>query len=374
MNCVRKKRIVFTGGGSAGHVTPNNALIEAYGNTADMHYIGMKNSIEQQLIAPMNIPFHAISAGKLRRYMTLKHMAEPFKLLKGFFQSLLLLTQIKPDLVFSKGGFVSVPVVLAAWIKGIPVVAHESDMTPGLANRICLPFVQKICVNFAEVKKYFKNQDQVFVTGTPVRHFLLEGSAEKALKITNFTPKRLTIMVIGGSLGAVKINQVVRESLPELLKSYQVIHICGKGNLDKKLKDTPYYYQTEFVHEELADLLALSDVVISRSGANMLCELLTLAKPHLLIPLSKAASRGDQIDNALYFEKKGVSVVLAEEKLTPQTLEKSLLNLIENKDSYAIKIKELGMASATEKVKAILDQTMGNESCVESIRDCKTDV
>ena len=355
---MRKKTIVFTGGGTAGHVTPNLALIEAYGDTAKIHYIGMKNSIEQELVGQHNLPFHPIAAGKLRRYMTFRHILEPFKLIKGLCQAWFLLNKLKPDLVFSKGGFVAVPVVIAAWLQRIPVIAHESDITPGLANRICLPFVQKICVNFAEVKKYFRSPEHVYVTGTPVRKFLLAGSRQRGLEVTGFNEQRVTIMVMGGSLGAVAINKCLRESLDELLKDYQIIHVCGKGNLDNNLCRQHNYYQIEYAHAQLADLLALSDIVISRSGANTLCELLTLAKPHLLIPLSKKVSRGDQIANAQYFCQKGVSMVLAEEELTPQKLQAGVKELITQKAAYAQKIAALGMASATEKVKSIMDQVV----------------
>lgn len=356
MNCVRKKTFVFTGGGSAGHVTPNLALIESYGASAQCYYIGMKDSIEQDLLSKTATPFYGITAGKFRRYMTLKHLAEPFKVMKGIFQAYRLLKKIKPDAVFSKGGFVSVPVVVAAWSQGIPVIAHESDMTPGLANRLSLPFVNKLCVNFPEVKKFFKHPEDVHVTGTPVRSFLLHGSREKALQLTHFDSQRLTILVIGGSLGSVLINQVVRQVLPELLSQYQVIHICGKGNLDPKLNHTPYYYQVEFADVELADLLALSDVVVSRAGANSLCELLTLGKPHLLIPLSKKASRGDQIDNALHFEKLGASMVLWEEQLNTKNLVEHLAQLIHNRETFAKNINAIGMSSATENIQAIIDE------------------
>jgi UDP-N-acetylglucosamine--N-acetylmuramyl-(pentapeptide) pyrophosphoryl-undecaprenol N-acetylglucosamine transferase len=374
MNSMHKKTILFTGGGTAGHVTPNLALIEAYGDTVDLHYIGMKDSIEQNLLKETKVPFYTISAGRLRRYMTFKHLGEPFKLVKGFFQAYRLLSKINPDIIFSKGGFVAVPVVAAAWFKKIPVVAHESDMTPGLANRLCFPFLQTICVNFPEVKKYFKHPERVHVTGTPVRQFLMKGSRKKGLEITGFDTKRKTIIVIGGSLGSVIINKVVRNALPELLKKYQVIHICGKGNLSSDLKDTAHYYQLEFVQKEFADLLALSDVAISRSGANMLYELLTLAKPHLLIPLSKKASRGDQIDNALHFEKQGVSLVIQEESLNENNLINKVEELLADEADYVRKIKDLKMESATQKVKDILDETIFNKCNISEGNGCKMDI
>lgn len=362
MNCVRKKTWVFTGGGSAGHVTPNLALIEACSGRVQCYYIGMRDSIEQEMLSKTTTPFYSITAGKFRRYMTFKHLAEPFKVLMGLFQSYRILKKIKPDMVFSKGGFVSVPVAMAAWMQGIPVIAHESDMTPGLANRLIFPFVQKLCVNFSEVKKFFKHPEAVYVTGTPVRSFLMHGSQENALLLTNFDKNRLTILVMGGSLGSVKINDTIRKTLPMLLTQYQVIHICGKGHLDSSLNQTPYYYQVEFANTELADFFALSDVVVSRAGANTLCELLTLGKPHLLIPLSKKASRGDQIDNAGFFEKQGVSMVLWEEQLNEKNLTEHLSKLFEKRQDFAEKIQALGFSSATKNVLNIIDETLGHHS------------
>lgn len=362
MNGVRKKTFVFTGGGTAGHVTPNLALIEACSGRVQCYYIGMRDSIEQEMLSKTTTPFYSITAGKLRRYMTFKHLAEPFKVLMGLFEAYSILKKIKPDVVFSKGGFVSVPVVMAAWIQGIPVVAHESDMTPGLANRLTFPFVKKLCVNFAEVKKFFKHPEHVYVTGTPVRSFLMHGSKEKALDMTKLDKNRLTILIMGGSLGSMLINHQLREALPTLLKEYQVIHICGKGNLESCLSQTSHYFQVEFAGHELADLLALSDVVVSRAGANTLYELLTLGKPHLLIPLSKKASRGDQIDNAKYFEKQGASMVLWEDQLTAEQLILQLTDLIRHRQNYVEKIQQIGLASATEEVLQIINETLLSES------------
>lgn len=349
------KKILFTGGGTAGHVTPNIALIEAFKDEpVEMFYIGAKGGIEERMIEACEVPFYGIHTGKLRRYLTWKHFTEPFKVLMGIWESWRIIGKIKPDLVFSKGGFVGFPVVLMAWLRGIPVMAHESDMSPGLANRLSMPFIRQICVNFPPVAKMFGKGKRVDVTGTPVRQFLLEGSKAQGLKITNFSPARTTIMVIGGSLGARKINAVVREILPKLLERYQVIHLCGKGNVDEALRQTPYYYQLEFADLELGHLLALSQVVISRAGANSLYELLTLAKPHILIPLSKQASRGDQIDNANYFKSQGVSLVIEEEKLTADLLLETLHFAIQHQGDLKARIEDLGFQSATEKVKGAM--------------------
>lgn len=351
-----KAKIVFTGGGSAGHVTPNMALIEAFlKDQVSVAYIGSISGIEKKLIEEMNIPYYGIQTGKLRRYLTWQHILEPFKMMYGLFQSFFLLHRIQPEVVFSKGGFVSFPVVVTAWLKRIPVVAHESDMTPGLANKLAVPFVKKICINFPPAAQYFKHPERVFVTGTPIREVLLQGNAHRALKMTGFTQDKPTIMVIGGSLGAKKINQMVRAILPMLLERYQVIHICGRGNIDTSLENAHGYRQFEFVGAELGDLFALSDMVISRSGANALYELLTLAKPHLLIPLSKDASRGDQIDNAAYFEEKGVSHVLQEKDMTAQTLISATEKVMLERDDLVTKVQTLGLRSATEKVKRVIE-------------------
>lgn len=354
--------IVFTGGGSAGHVTPNIALIEAFQkDDLELAYIGSKTGIEKNLITALNISYYPIETGKLRRYLTWQHLFEPFKIIYGFFQSFSLLRKLKPRVIFSKGGFVSFPVVISAWVLKIPVVSHESDMTPGLANKMTKPFVQKFCVNFEATKKYFKNPGLVYVTGTPIRHSLLAGNKQRAYQYTGLSETKPTLMVIGGSLGAKKINEVVRNILPELLKDYQVIHICGKGNLDLNLNDLSSYKQYEFVGSELGDLFALSDIVISRSGANALCELLTLAKPHLLIPLSKEASRGDQLDNAAYFESLGASMVLLEKDLSSKRLHADIDKLMHNKDHYQKMIENLGYASATEKVKQVIETYLGDQ-------------
>ncbi len=348
--------IVFTGGGSAGHVTPNIALIEAFQqDKVNIAYIGSKTGIEKNLIEALNISYYPIETGKIRRYLTWQHLLEPFKIIYGFFQSLALLRKLKPSVVFSKGGFVSFPVVISAWCLKIPVVSHESDMTPGLANRLSKPFTQKFCINFEAGIKHFNDPSLVHVTGTPIRKALLSGDKQKAYELTGFSQSKPTLMVIGGSLGAQKINKVIREALPEILKKYQVIHICGKGNVESKFNDIAGYQQYEFVGAPLGDLFALSDIVVSRSGANALCELLTLAKPHLLIPLSKEASRGDQLDNAAYFEKLGASKVLQEKELSAKRLLKDLDDLINNQAHYQQVIESLGYGSATEKVKSILD-------------------
>ena len=328
------KHIVLTGGGTAGHVTPNIALIPRLQEAGyQISYIGSYDGIEKKLIEELGIPYYGISSGKLRRYFDLKNFSDPFRVLKGFSQAKILLRQLKPDVVFSKGGFVTVPVVIAAKKCKIPAIIHESDMTPGLANKLCLPSAAKVCCNFPETVKSLP-ENKAVLTGTPIRPELMDGDKEAAREFCGFTDEKPVLMVIGGSLGAASINENVRKILPKLLKEFQVVHLCGKGKVNESLNGTPGYVQYEYIKQELPDLFALADIVISRAGANAICELNALKKPNLLIPLSAKASRGDQILNARSFERQGFSMVLEEEEITEQTLLDSIRKLYANRQSY----------------------------------------
>ena len=328
------KKIVLTGGGTAGHVTPNIALIPKLRELGyDISYIGSYDGIEKKLIADFDIPYYGISTGKFRRYFDLKNFTDPFRVIKGIGDAKKALKKINPDIVFSKGGFVSVPVVRAAKSLHIPVICHESDMTPGLANKLCIPAATKVCCNFPETVSEIRDGKGI-LTGTPIRAELLAGSREKGLVFAKLSGNKPVIIVIGGSLGAVAVNNAVRAALPELLKTYDVIHLCGKGKLDESLKGTEGYRQYEYIKEELPDLFAAADVAISRAGANAICELLALKKPNLLIPLSAKASRGDQILNAHSFEKQGFSIVIEEEDLSTEKLVAAVNELYTDKDKY----------------------------------------
>jgi len=305
----------MTGGGTAGHVTPNLALVpKLKENDFEIKYIGSKDGIEKEIIGDANIPYYEISSGKLRRYFDVKNFSDPLKVIKGISEASKILKKEKPDVIFSKGGFVAVPVVIAAFLKRIPVISHESDLTPGLANKISAPFCDKLCVTFRESLNYIKPGKGV-LTGTPIRKEMLEGNASKGRKICGFTEEKEIIFVIGGSLGAKSINEEVRRNLDNILKNFNVIHICGKGNLKKDLDGKSGYVQYEYVKNELPHLLKCADYVISRAGANVIFELLALRKPTLLIPLSKKISRGDQILNANSFEKEGYAIVLDEDEM-----------------------------------------------------------
>jgi len=328
------KHIVLTGGGTAGHVTPNIAMIPALREAGyKISYIGSYDGIEKKLIEELDIPYYGISSGKLRRYFDVKNFTDPFRVLKGFHEAKKLLKQLKPDIIFSKGGFVTVPVVIAAKKCKIPAIIHESDMTPGLANKLCIPSAVKVCCNFPETVKSLPAEKAV-LTGTPIRKELLSGDKEAGRRFCGFSSDKPVLMVIGGSLGAASVNEHIRSILPELLKEFQVVHLCGKGKTDETLTGTEGYVQYEYIKNELADLFALSDIVISRAGANAICEISALHKPNLLIPLSANASRGDQILNARSFERQGFSMVLEEEEITDKKLLDSIRNLYSNRHSY----------------------------------------
>lgn len=331
---MKKLKIIMTGGGSAGHVTPNLALVPKLKELGyEVQYIGTKNGIERNIIEKEKINYHYISSGKLRRYLDIKNFTDPFKVILGVFQSINILRKEKPNIVFSKGGFVSVPVVIAAHFCKIPVIAHESDITPGLANKIAAPYCTKVCVTFPESLKNIKNNKGT-LTGTPIREELFKGSKLKGLDVCGFSGDKPVLLVIGGSLGSKVINENIRESLKELTKRYDIVHICGKGNIDESLNSTKGYKQFDYISWQLPHVMNAADLVVSRAGANVIFELLALKKPNVLIPLSKKSSRGDQILNARSFEKNGYSVVIEEEELNPSLLVNKIIELEKNKKKY----------------------------------------
>ena len=344
------KRILLTGGGTAGHVTPNLALLPSLRKEEfEIHYIGSYNGIERRLIEDAGIPYDGISSGKLRRYFDIKNFSDPLRVLKGYGQAKRLMKQYHPDIVFSKGGFVSVPVVLAAKHYKIPVIIHESDMTPGLANKICIPAAKKVCCNFPETLNYLP-KDKAVLSGSPIREELLTGDRLSGLQYAGLSANRPVILVIGGSLGSVTVNHAVRSILPKLLSQFQVIHICGKGNLDESLIGTSGYVQYEYVDKPLRHLFAAADLIISRAGANSICEILALRKPNILIPLSAAASRGDQILNANSFAKQGFSTVLEEEVLTSDTLYQAVSDTYKKRTAFIEAMEKSTLNNAVETI------------------------
>lgn len=346
------KRIILTGGGTAGHVTPNIALLPRLKELQyDIHYIGSYQGIEKELIEPFGIPYHGISTGKLRRYLSARNLTDPFRVLKGLGEARRLIKILDPDVIFSKGGFVSVPVVLAGKKRHVPTIIHESDMTPGLANKLSLSAATKVCCNFPETLELLP-EGKAVLTGSPIRQELLSGDRYKAREFLGFTSDKPVILIIGGSLGAVAVNEAVRAILPELLKTYQIIHLCGRGKIDPTLVNLEGYAQYEYIKEELKDLFALTDIVVSRAGANAICELLALHKPNLLIPLPANASRGDQILNARSFERQGFSIVLEESEMTNETLLTAINRLYENREVY---IETMKRSSQQNSIDTIID-------------------
>ena len=350
------KKIVLTGGGTAGHVTPNIALLPALKEAGfEAEYIGSYNGIEKDLITKEGIPYHGISSGKLRRYFDWKNFSDPFRVIKGYGQARSLLKKIQPSIVFSKGGFVSVPVVLAAKSLHIPAILHESDMTPGLANKIAMKGAVKICCNFPETIKYLPEGKGV-LTGSPIRQQLLHGDRQKALEFTGLKGDRHILLIIGGSLGSVFINNAVRGALDDLLQKFEIIHLCGKGNLDPSLDGKEGYVQYEYISKELPDLFAAADLVISRAGANAICELLALHKPNILIPLSRNASRGDQILNAESFKKQGFSYVIEEEDVNEKTLTEAIHYVADHKDEYKKAMTDSGQMDSISRIVSLIKE------------------
>ncbi len=349
------KKIILTGGGTAGHVTPNLALLPSLKEAGyEVRYIGSYQGMERKLIENAGIPYDGISSGKLRRYFDIKNFTDPFRVIKGYAEARRLLKRYKPDVVFSKGGFVAVPVVLAAKHYKIPTIIHESDMTPGLANKICIPSAAKVCCNFPETLKYLP-KDKAILTGSPIRAELLKGDRASGLAYTHLKGDKPVLLIIGGRLGSVAVNTAVRRVLPRLLPSFQIIHICGKGNLDESLISTEGYMQYEYVDAPLKHLFAAADIVVSRAGANSICELLALRKPNLLIPLSAAASRGDQILNANSFAKQGFSKVLEEEAITDDALCDAVTELYTSRASYIRAMETSQLNHAVETVMSLIE-------------------
>ena len=356
------KKIILTGGGTAGHVTPNLALIPDLRERGyEILYIGSYKGIERELINDAGVEYRAISSGKLRRYFDLKNFTDPFRVLRGYLQSRRIIRKFKPDIIFSKGGFVAVPVTLAAKHYRVPVISHESDMTPGLANKLSMPSATRICCNFPETMKYLP-KDKAVLTGSPIRRELLSGSREAGLSFAGLSGEKPVLLVIGGSLGSVRVNEAIRSILDKLLKDFDIIHICGKGNIDASLTGKQGYVQYEYVSKELKDIFAAADIIVSRAGANAICEILALKKPNLLIPLSAKASRGDQILNARSFEKQGFSKVLEEEDISDERLLKDIAELYRDREAYILRMNESGLSDGVETIIRLIEEVISEKA------------
>ncbi|MCI8529044.1 MAG: undecaprenyldiphospho-muramoylpentapeptide beta-N-acetylglucosaminyltransferase [Lachnospiraceae bacterium] len=350
------KKIILTGGGSAGHVTPNIALLPSLKEAGyDVAYVGSYDGIEKKLISDFDIPYVGISTGKFRRYLDLKNFTDPFRVIKGYGEAKKFLKSFQPDVIFSKGGFVSVPVVRAASSLKIPCIIHESDMTPGLANKMCIPVAQKVCCNFPETLKQLPHSKAI-LTGSPIRSELAQGNKLAGLTMCGFSANAPVIMVIGGSLGAANVNKAVRDALPKLLTDFQVVHLCGKDKIDNLLLNTAGYKQFEYVKAELKDLFAMADLVISRAGANAICELLALKKPNILIPLPASSSRGDQILNARSFEAQGFSMVIQEDDLTTEMLVDKVHELYFTRHSFRDAMNKSGQMDSIKTILRLINE------------------
>ncbi|MBQ7680364.1 MAG: undecaprenyldiphospho-muramoylpentapeptide beta-N-acetylglucosaminyltransferase [Butyrivibrio sp.] len=349
------KRIVLTGGGTAGHVTPNLALIPPLQEAGyDITYIGSYDGIEKRLIADFGIPYYGVATGKLRRYFDPQNFSDPFRVMKGFFEAQSILKKVRPEVIFSKGGFVSVPVIRAAGLLRIPCILHESDMTPGLANRICIPVAKKVCCNFPETMAALP-QDKAVLTGTPIRKELMEGDVAAGRKLCGFEDDKPVLMIIGGSLGAQSVNETIRLALPRLLPQFNVVHICGKEKMDNLMLNVPGYKQFEYVKNELKDIFAMADIVVSRAGANAICEILALRKPNILIPLSPRNSRGDQSLNAGSFQAQGFSVVIENDDLDEDILVESIEEVYNDRDTYIERMNHSNQYNATATILGLID-------------------
>jgi len=327
------KTIVLTGGGTAGHVAPNLALIPSLVERGyEIHYLGEKGGFEEQLTKGQPVIFHPVRAGKLRRYFSLKNFTDPFRVICGYFDAKKVIRQIRPLAVFSKGGFVTVPVCAAGKHCKVPVVLHESDYTPGLANKLAMRYAKKVLVTFEDTLAHTKGKG-VF-TGTPIRPAVFSGKREKGFAFLGFSGEKPVLLVMGGSQGASALNDAVRKALPKLLERFDVAHLCGKGKLDETLAGRTGYRQFEYLNDELPDVFASADIALSRAGANSIFEFLALSLPALLVPLPLSQSRGDQLQNAAYFQKRGYADVLYQENMTEETLVKALFRLYDHRETY----------------------------------------
>ena len=353
-----KKKIVLTGGGTAGHVTPNIALLPALREAGyEIAYIGSEDGIEKELMNDCDIPSIGVPTGKLRRYFDWKNFTDPFRVLKGYAKARSFLKGYRPDVVFSKGGFVSVPIVRAAASLKIPCVIHESDMTPGLANKLCFGAASKVCCNFPETMAKMP-KDKAVLTGTPIRAELFSGDRQKGLELCGFAADKPVLLIMGGSQGAASVNQAVRSHLDELLQDFQIVHLCGAGKYDASKDGIDGYKQFEYVKEDLSHLFAAADLIISRAGANAIFEILALRKPNLLIPLS-IGTRGDQILNARSFEAQGFSEVLVEsenEGILDKKLVSTVQKLYRDREKYIAAMAGAGQQEAIPKIMGLLNE------------------
>lgn len=350
------RHVLFTGGGSAGHVVPSLPLIAHFAAAGSkISYVGSAQGPERDLVAPLGVPFYAIRSGKLRRYWSWRNVADLWWIFVGVLQAIVLIGRLRPSIVFSKGGYAAFPVVVGAWVWRVPIVAHESDLTPGLANRLSLPFVAAVCTTFALTQFPVRNRP-VIHTGTPLRSQLLNGDAARGRALLATSADRPLVIVFGGSLGAEVLNRVVREALDRLLGFATVVHVCGPHRTDAAMANRAGYHQFEYVGSDWGDMLAAADVVVSRAGANSLYELVALRKPHLLVPLPRSASRGDQISNAAYAKSHGWSRVVAEEELDAARLDADIRAIYAERATIVRALENAGLGDGTSAVAQVISR------------------
>lgn len=357
------KKIVLTGGGTAGHVMPNIALLPYLREKGyEIHYIGGKGGIEQDILAGYpDVTYHAIDTGKLRRYHSTDNLKDVFKVAKGNFECRKILKQLKPDVIFSKGGYVALPVVTSSKGMRIPVLTHESDITPGLANRIIARTAEKVLTTFPETAAAIEKGKGLYV-GAPIRADLFEGDRERGLAFLGLSGEKPVLAVMGGSKGARFVNETIRGNLAALCAKFDIVHMCGKDNVEDSERTAGFagsYKQFEFIGKELPDVLAATDIVVTRGGSNSIHEFAALAKPMVIIPLSKQSSRGDQILNADSFEKRGLAIKIEEENITPETFLATVDKLFGEREEYAKRMREAGFSNATERIFELIEEAAG---------------
>ncbi|MCL2569916.1 MAG: UDP-N-acetylglucosamine--N-acetylmuramyl-(pentapeptide) pyrophosphoryl-undecaprenol N-acetylglucosamine transferase [Firmicutes bacterium] len=347
--------IVFTGGGTAGHVVPNLAIfshLRGESKFNDFHYIGSKSGIEKEIVSKNGgIRFHGITCEKFRRSLSPKNILIPFKVIKGISEAKKILKEISPKVVFSKGGFVTYPVVRAAKSLRIPIVIHESDISMGLANKMSAKHAHKILTSFEKTRDtlYEKFDEKVIHTGSPIRREIFQGDKARIYSEFEFDKTKKNLLVIGGSLGAARLNESVSELMPEIWAEWNVLHVTGRGKMSGA--KFPNYTQVEYMNE-IWHVYDWADVVISRAGSNSVFELMALGKACIFIPLS--TGRGDQIENIQVILEKNCGLVLFEENLTKDSLYRMICNAISHKNQLEMNARVFGGYNGIQKIINIL--------------------
>lgn len=359
-------KIIVAGGGTGGHIIPNLALLkELEKKVPDLEvlYVGSWKGMEADMVPEAGYDFEGISCGKLRRYFSWENFLDIFRTIGGIFQSIGIINKFKPEIIFCKGGYVSFPVAIAGWICRKPVILHESDLELGLANRLSAKVAKKVCVSFPETisiweKRKPKMAAKMIYTGNPVRPELRDGDSQKGWEFTGLKKGKKVMLVMGGSQGAQFINELIWHNLDQLLDKYQVVHVCGKGKISKDTLDKEGYFACEFIGPELKDVYAITDLIISRAGANSLAEIAYLQKPAILVPLV-VGSRGDQVSNAEAFAKNNPVTVLDEKGIDYHQLD--LLGRIDQLFKLPISEENSADADASARIVELLLSTASQD-------------